>query len=85
MRKQLFENTVLWRMFEHEREKEAGGWRRQCNEELHNLYASPNIIRAIKPRRMRWVEHVARMREINAKKNSVPKTLMEEITRKNLE
>jgi hypothetical protein len=39
----------------------AGGWRRLHNEELHNLYASPKIIRVIKSRRMRWAGHVARM------------------------
>jgi hypothetical protein len=38
-----------------------GGWRKLHNEELHNLYSSPSIIRIIKPRRMRWVEHVARI------------------------
>jgi hypothetical protein len=38
-------------------------WRKLHNEELHNLYFSPNIIRMIKPRRMRWVGHVARMGE----------------------
>jgi len=37
------------------REKVAGGWRRLHNEELHNLYASPTIIRVIKSRSMRWV------------------------------
>jgi hypothetical protein len=42
----------------------AGGWRRLRNEELHNLYTSPNIIRVIKSRRIRWAEHVARMGEM---------------------
>jgi hypothetical protein len=51
----VFENRVLRRIF---------GPRRNCNnEELHNLYSSPNIIRLIKFRRMRWAEHVARMGE----------------------
>jgi hypothetical protein len=38
-----------------------GGWRKLHNEELHNLYSSPSIIRLIKSRRMRWAGHVARM------------------------
>jgi hypothetical protein len=41
----------------------TGGWRKLHNEELHNLYSSPSIIRIIKSRRMRWAEHVARMGE----------------------
>jgi hypothetical protein len=41
----------------------TGGWRKLHNEELHNLYSSPSIIRMIKSRRMRWAEHVARMGE----------------------
>jgi hypothetical protein len=41
----------------------VGGWRKLRNEELHNLYSSPNIIRMIKSRRMRWTGHVARMRK----------------------
>jgi hypothetical protein len=49
----VFENTVLRRTFGPKREEVAGGWRRLHNEELHNLYASPNIIRVIKSRRMR--------------------------------
>jgi hypothetical protein len=40
-----------------------GGWRKLHNEELHNLYSSPSIIRMIKSRRMRWAGHVERMRE----------------------
>jgi hypothetical protein len=40
-----------------------GGWRKLHNEELHNLYSSPSIIRIIKSRRMRWEGHVARMGE----------------------
>ena len=39
------------------------GWRRLHNEELHNLYSSPNIVRVIKFRRLRWAGHVARMKE----------------------
>jgi hypothetical protein len=42
------------------------GWRKLHNEELHNFYSSPNIIRIIKSRRMRWTGHVARM---GAKRN----------------
>jgi hypothetical protein len=41
----------------------TGGWRKLHNEELHNLYSSPSIIRIINSRRMRWAGHVARMRE----------------------
>jgi hypothetical protein len=41
----------------------TGDWRKLHNEELHNLYSSPNIIRMIKSRKMRWAGHVARMWE----------------------
>jgi hypothetical protein len=41
----------------------TGDWRKLHNEELHNLYSSPNIIRMIKSRRVRWAGHVARMEE----------------------
>jgi hypothetical protein len=57
----LFQNRVLRRIFGPKREEVAGGWRRLHNEELHNLYPSPNILKVIKSRRMRWTEHVARM------------------------
>jgi hypothetical protein len=42
-------------------ERWTGDWRKLRNEELHNLYSSPNIIRMIKSRRMRWAGHVTRM------------------------
>jgi hypothetical protein len=61
----MFENRVM-RIFGHKREEVAGGWRRLHNEELHKLYASPNIIRVVKSRRMRWVDHVARMGKMHA-------------------
>jgi hypothetical protein len=54
----LSENRVLRRMFGHKREEVAGGWRRLHNEELHNLYASPDIIRVIQSRRIRLAGHV---------------------------
>jgi hypothetical protein len=56
----VFENRVLRRIFGLQRDKVTGGWRK-LHEELHNLYSSPNIIRMIEPRRMRWAGHVARM------------------------
>jgi hypothetical protein len=49
---------VLRRVFGPKREEMTGGWRRLHNEELRKLYASPNIIRVIKSRRMKWVDHV---------------------------
>jgi hypothetical protein len=60
----VFKNRVLRRIFGSKREEVAGGWRRLHNEELRNLCASPNVIRVIKSRRMRWAEHVARISEV---------------------
>jgi hypothetical protein len=57
---------MLRRIFGPKREEVVGGWRKLHNEELHNIYASPNIIRVIKSRKMRWEGHVACMGEINA-------------------
>jgi hypothetical protein len=54
---------VLRRIFGPKRDEVTGGWRKLHNEELHNLYSSPSIIRMIKSRRMRWAGHVARMGE----------------------
>jgi hypothetical protein len=48
-------------LFEPKRDEVTGDWRKLHNEETHNLYSSPNIIRIIKSRRMRWTGHVARM------------------------
>jgi hypothetical protein len=59
----VFENRVLGRIFEPKRDGVTGRWRKLHNEELHNLYYSPSIIRIIKSRRMGWVGHVARMGE----------------------
>jgi hypothetical protein len=58
----VIQNRVLRRVFGPKREEVARGWRRLHNEELHNLYTSPCLIRMIKSRRVRWVGHVARMR-----------------------
>jgi hypothetical protein len=53
----------LLKIFGHKRE-EDGSWRKMHNDELHSLYSSPNIVRVIKSRRMRWAGHVARMGEV---------------------
>jgi uncharacterized membrane protein len=62
-RLRVFENRVLRRIFGPKRDKVTGGWRKLHNDELHNLYSSPNIrvIRMIKSRRMRWAGHVAQI------------------------
>ena len=59
----VFENMVLRRIFGPRRDEVTGEWRRLHNEELNSLYSSPNIVRVIKSRRMRWAGHVARMGE----------------------
>jgi len=57
----VYENMVLRRIFGPRREEVTGEWRRLHNEELSDLYCSPNIVRVIKSKRMRWAGHVARM------------------------
>jgi hypothetical protein len=59
----VFENRVLRRISGLKRGEVTGEWRKLHNEELHNLYSSPDIIRQVKSRRMRWAGHVARMGE----------------------
>jgi len=52
-RLRVFENRVLRRLFGRKRDEVTGGWRKLHNEELNDLYCSPNIVRVIKSRRMR--------------------------------
>ena len=57
----VFENMVWRRIFGPRGDEVTGEWRRLHNEELNVLYFSPNIVRVIKSRRIRWAGHVARM------------------------
>jgi len=59
----VFENMALRTIFGLRRDEEMGECRRLHNEELNDLYSSPNIVRVIKSRRMKWAGHVARMGE----------------------
>jgi hypothetical protein len=62
-RLRVFENRVLRGMIGPKRDEVTGEWRKLHSGELHNLYSSPDIVRQIKSRRMRWAGHVARMGE----------------------
>jgi hypothetical protein len=59
----MSENRVLRIIFVPKRDDVTGEWRKLLNEEVHILYSSPDIIRQIKSRRMKWAGHVARMAE----------------------
>jgi hypothetical protein len=59
----VFENGVLRRIYGPKRDEVMGRWRKLCNEELHDLYSPPSIIRMIRQRRMGWARHVTRMEE----------------------
>ena len=59
----VFENMVLMRIFGPRMDEVTGDWRGLHNEELNDLYTSPNNLRVIKSRRLKWVGHVARMGE----------------------
>ncbi|KAJ4432257.1 hypothetical protein ANN_20874 [Periplaneta americana] len=62
-RLRVFENKILRKIFGVKREEVAGEWRKLHNTELHPLYSSPDIIRNIKSRRLRWARHIAHMGE----------------------
>ena len=59
----VFEDRVLRRIFGPKRDEVRGKWRKLHSDELNDLYFSPNIVRMIKSRKIRWVGHVARMGE----------------------
>jgi hypothetical protein len=82
-RLRVFENRVLRRIFGPKRKEVTGDWKKLHKEELHNLYSSPNIIKMIKSRRIRWTGHVAGMTEsTNAYRILVEKLEKKETTRK---
>jgi hypothetical protein len=66
-RLRVFENRVLRKIFGPKRDEVTGEWRKLHNEQLNDLYSSPNIVQLIKSRRMRWAGHVARMGERRGK------------------
>jgi len=68
----VFKNMVLRRIFGPKENEVTEEWRKLHNEELNDLYSSPNIVRVIKSRGMTWVGHVARMGE----RRSLHKVLM---------
>ena len=59
----MFDNRLLRRIFGPKRDEVTGEWGKLHNEELNDLYSSPNIVRVIKSRRMRWAGRVARIGE----------------------
>jgi hypothetical protein len=62
----VFKNRMLRKVCGHKRDEVTGEWRKLRNEQLCDLYCSPDIARVIKSRRMRWAGHVARMGERSA-------------------
>jgi hypothetical protein len=60
----VFENRVLRRVFGPKRDEMTGEWRKLHNEELNDLYSSPNIVRVVKSRRMRWAGRLQKMTPI---------------------
>jgi hypothetical protein len=78
----MFEYRVLRRIFGPKRDEVTGGWRGQYNEELHNLFSSPSIIRKFKSKRMRWARNVAQKGEEKRLQFIVVKASGKEDTRK---
>jgi hypothetical protein len=72
-RLRVFENMVLGRIFGPKRDDVTWEWRRLHNEELYSLFSSPNIIRVIKSRRMKWAGYVARIERRDAHRNLIGK------------
>jgi hypothetical protein len=68
----VFANRVLRRIFGPKRDEVTGEWRKLHNEELHNLYSAPSIIRMIKSRKIRWTGHV----ELTEEKRNAYRILM---------
>jgi hypothetical protein len=60
-RVRMFENRALRKIFGPKRDEVRGKWRKLHSKELNDLYSSPNTVRVIKSRRMRWARHVARI------------------------
>jgi hypothetical protein len=77
----VFENRVLRRIFGPKKDEVTGEWRRLHNEELHDLYSSPNIVRVIKWIRIRWVGHVVRMGRGEARRGFLRGNLRERDSR----
>jgi hypothetical protein len=70
----VFENRSLRKIFGPKRDEVMGKWGKLHNEELHDVYSSPSVIRISKSKRMRWAGHVARMgKKKNAYRLSVEK------------
>jgi len=61
LRLRVYENAVLRRTYGPERDEVTEKWRTVYNEEYNDLYSSPNIVRVIKSRTLKWAGHVARM------------------------
>jgi hypothetical protein len=78
----VFDNRALRRTLGPKRDEVTGGWRKLQNEELHNLYSSPSILRINKRSRMRWAGHVARMGEEECIYDFGGKSRRKETTRK---
>jgi hypothetical protein len=77
----VLENRVLRRAFGPKSNEVTGEWRKLHSEELHIFYSSPNVIRQIKARRMRWARHLERMEE-NSVQGFGGKARRQETTRK---